>query len=132
MELEQYAVYFRDEIDYHVDFNPPDDADKFFEWRKHPDLHGWMQNLYNEKNGYDSTFNGATILLTKDDIVKLRDDILYDNLPHTTGPFFGESDSTDAGGDLLFCRKALKLIEDGCKICYFSLYLKIEILDYKE
>jgi len=60
-------------------------------WRKHPDLQGWMQKLYEEKGGEDKSFNGDPVVLTLADLDRLEDDILGENLPKTSGFFFGES-----------------------------------------
>lgn len=47
-------------------------------WRKHPDLHGWMRNLYYEKGG-TGDFNGHSIVLTKENVLQLRKDIENEN-----------------------------------------------------
>ena len=68
-------------------------------WRKHPNLHGWMEQLWLSKNtesgavdfdAVDSDFNGVELELTWEDIDQLEQDIRRGALPHTTGFFFGE------------------------------------------
>ena len=50
MGLDMYALTTTEKPASAVDF----DADAHSElhyWRKHPDLHGWMEKLYREKGG---------------------------------------------------------------------------------
>ena len=86
-------------------------------WRKHPDLHGWMQKLYEEKGGEDKSFNGDPVVLTLADLDRLEDDILGGNLPKTTGFFFGESGGMSLK-DLEFVLDARKAIQEGDTIYY--------------
>ena len=88
-------------------------------WRKHPDLHGWMQKLYEEKGGEDKSFNGDVELLTLADLDRLEDDILGENLPKTTGFFFGESGGISLK-DLEFVLEARKAIQEGDTVFYDS------------
>ena len=88
-------------------------------WRKHPDLHGWMQKLYEEKGGEDESFNGVPVVLTLADLDRLEDDILGGNLPKTTGFFFGESGGMSLK-DLEFVLDARKAIQEGDTVFYDS------------
>jgi hypothetical protein len=88
-------------------------------WRKHPDLHGWMQELYEEKGGEDKSFNGDPVVLTLADLDRLEDDILEVNLPKTTGFFFGESGGISLK-DLEFVLEARKAIQEGDTVYYDS------------
>ena len=88
-------------------------------WRKHPDLHGWMQKLYEEKGGEDKSFNGDPVVLTLADLDRLEDDILGENLPETAGFFFGESGGMSLK-DLEFVLDARKVIQEGDTIYYDS------------
>jgi len=88
-------------------------------WRKHPDLHGWMQKLYEEKGGEDKSFNGDPVVLTLADLDRLEDDILGENLPETAGFFFGESRGMSLK-DLEFVLDARKAIQEGDTIYYDS------------
>ena len=49
----------RGELDYE---NPIVVAKEIAYWRKHPDLHGWMENLYREKGGREKSFNGDLVV----------------------------------------------------------------------
>jgi hypothetical protein len=86
-------------------------------WRKHPDLHGWMQKLYEGKGGEDESFNGDPVVLTLADLDRLEDDILGGNLPKTTGFFFGESGGMSLK-DLEFVLDARKAIREGDTLFY--------------
>ena len=95
-------------------------------WRKHPNLHGWMERLWEEKGRPDAespteTFNGIEVELTWDDIAQLEEDILHDNLPGTTGFFFGDdSDEYYKAQDLEFVKQAKADLFLGLKVYYNS------------
>lgn len=59
-------------------------------WRKHPNLHGYI--VKNFANGIDDC---QDISLTAEDLEKILEAVLNDDLPKTGGFFFGESDSAD-------------------------------------
>ena len=63
--------------------------EEFRYWRKHPNLHGWMENLYHKKGGED-IFNCVYVELTKKDLESLYKDLVQGKLPETTGFFFGK------------------------------------------
>lgn len=90
-------------------------------WRKHPNLHGWMAKLYVSKGGKEPVheFTGP-VLLTLDDLKLLEAAVLLNNLPYTTGFFFGASNGSEAEGDLEFIRKAREAIGKGLFVYYDS------------
>lgn len=91
-------------------------------WRKHPNLQGWMENLYRDRGG-EGSFNGEELELTWDDVNDLERDIksgLMANL-NTTGFFFGNaSDEMYKKQDLQFCIDAKAEIFLGRKVFYNS------------
>jgi hypothetical protein len=91
-------------------------------WRKHHDLHGWMEALYYEKGGKEQSFNCIPVQLTEKDLNRLEQDILNNNLPHTTGFFFGNNPPCDESKneDLQFIQDAFREIENGRKVYYDS------------
>ena len=89
-------------------------------WRKHPNLHGWMENLYYAKGGNADSFNCTNVLLSLDDLNNLEDDIKNGNLPDTSGFFFGESGDGHDVDDLEFVRKAKEAITEGYSVYYSS------------
>lgn len=97
-------------------------------WRKHPNLHGWMELLWNEKGrpGIDNSFqdvmfNGVEVELTWEDLDQLEEDVKNGRLPHTSGFFFGNnSDDYYRDEDLEFIRKARAEIFTGLKVFYNS------------
>ena len=56
-------------------------------WRKHPNLHGYLVNEF--ADGGDDC---RGILLEANDLGRILAAIEADQLPHTSGFFFGESD----------------------------------------
>lgn len=88
-------------------------------WRKHPNLHGWMEELYRSKGG-EAMFNCEPMVLTLDDLDNLEDAIRSGRLPPTTGFFFGESDGSEQSEDLAFVKAAREYIADGYAVIYDS------------
>lgn len=89
-------------------------------WRKHPNLHGWMEMLYRAKGGAEEVFNCTTVRLTRDDLDALEAAIRDDALPETTGFFFGASDGSERADDLAFVEKARSAIAEGLAVLYDS------------
>ena len=98
-------------------------------WRKHPNLQGWMQNLWESKgrpgdrneNNIFGDFNCIPLELNKEDLVKLEYDITYQEMPITTGFFFGsDSDDHYKDYDLKFIRKAREALDAGLTVVYDS------------
>lgn len=89
-------------------------------WRKHPNLHGWMERLYYQKGGQKESFNCAPVELTLDDLYILEADINYAKLPETDGFFFGQSYGTEAEDDLKFIQAARQAIDEGDRVFYDS------------
>jgi hypothetical protein len=95
-------------------------------WRKHPNLQGWMETLWDSKgrpnaneNGED--FNCVPLELTKEDLNNLEEAILSEELPLTTGFFFGQnSDNEYREKDLEFIENAREAIDNGLKVEYDS------------
>jgi len=89
-------------------------------WRKHPNLHGWMESLYYEKGGEADSFNCVPVVLDNGDLDVLEEDIKSGNLPDTAGFFFGQSDGDEVDGDLEFIAKAREAIKNGMTVYYTS------------
>lgn len=119
MGLDMYAYTTREELTDAVDFKV-NDATELHYWRKHPDLHGWMEKLYFEKGGSAEQFNCVPVALTRDDLDRLESDVKERRLPHTTGFFFGESEASDLDDDLVFIAKAREAISAGMNVFYDS------------
>jgi len=113
------AVDFQDEV-YMSGENNEDTHSEIMYWRKHPNLHGWMENLYYEKQGEENLFNSAPVELTSEDLDLLEKDILENRLPHTEGFFFGESRSGVNEKDLEFIKLAREAIAEGDRVFYDS------------
>jgi hypothetical protein len=91
-------------------------------WRKHPNLHGWMETLWRERTGDTETmFNGVELELTWEDLERLKRDVERGFLPETQGFFFGSnSDEEYKEEDLEFIRKAKADLFLGLKVFYNS------------
>lgn len=95
-------------------------------WRKHPNLQGWMERLWVEKNpGADGEtgdmFNCVELELTWEDLERLEADVKAGNLPKTKGFFFGDdSDEFYKKDDLEFIKKAKAEVFLGLKVFYNS------------
>lgn len=89
-------------------------------WRKHPNLHGWMKQLWNQK-GFNGEFNGVELELTWQDLEELERAVTHKQLPSTSGFFFG----SDAGNhyyksDLAFVKAAKAELFLGLQVFYNS------------
>jgi len=103
----------------------PGNHDISHEWRKHPNLQGWMEELWRSKGlsktGEWNEFNCCPLELTKEDIIRLKKDVESQDLPKTEGFFFGsDADKEYKEQDLEFCDWALKEIKEGRKVFYDS------------
>ena len=93
-------------------------------WRKHPNLHGWMEQLWARKgypndSGHD--FNGVELEITAEDLDELEQAIKDQMLPHTEGFFFGNpSDDYYHEDDLKFIKEARFYLFSGLRVFYNS------------
>lgn len=123
MGLDQYVYASLREIDDYVDFElfPAEDHQVWY-FRKHPNLHGWMHDLYKKRNGSNESFNTSPIRLTIDDLLKLRVDVLKNRLPDTEGFFFGVSHPYHKDETLRMIDKALAYLGAGDVVYYYAWY----------
>lgn len=101
-------------------------------WRKHPNLHGWMEQLWirkvNEAGGviaedskWGSSFNGIELELTHEDLDELERAVTHGQLPATRGFFFGDgADDYYLKQDLKFIKNARAELFLGLKVFYNS------------
>lgn len=120
-----------------------DDKEEIAYWRKHNRLHGWMEQLWNDKGRPNApeeespmgNFNCIPVRLTLSDLEQLEAHIVDKKLPETGGFFFGNDsyDWDDENGrpfeegdyhyketDLEFIENARKAIEEGKEVYYDS------------
>jgi len=119
MGLDMYA-YATDEATAAVDFHDLQSCEEIFYWRKHPNLHGWMEALYRSKGGTAESFNCVPVRLDPADLDALEAAVKDDALPETEGFFFGVSDGSEKACDLEFIRKAREAIAEGDTVFYRS------------
>ena len=100
-------------------------------WRKHPNLHGWMEQLWIRKlaaegktpedSDWGSSFNGIEIELTAEDLDELERAVTHGQLPSTQGFFFGDdADDFYRESDLQFIKSARAEMFFGLKVFYNS------------
>ena len=95
-------------------------------WRKHPSLHGYMEQLWQKKGmpgtgNTDADFNGIELELTWQDVDDLEQVVRHGKLPFTEGFFFGKpSDNAYYEQDLKFCSDAKAELFLGFKVFYNS------------
>ena len=96
-------------------------------WRKHPNLHGWMEALWLRKGGsnegseWGTNFNGVELELTYEDLEELERAVVHEQLPSTSGFFFGDNaDEYYQEQDLQFIKEAKAEIFCGLKVFYNS------------
>lgn len=95
-------------------------------WRKHPNLQGWMENLWHSKgcpgkHEDADDFNCIPVELDHSDLDALEQAITNSELPSTTGFFFGsEKDNDYRENDLEFVRKAREALDSGLTVVYDS------------
>tara|TARA_Y100000004_G_scaffold189464_1_gene245104 strand:+ start:156 stop:527 length:372 start_codon:yes stop_codon:yes gene_type:complete len=121
MGLDQYATARRGEPKTDDEgFTYYEDSIELSYWRKHPNLQGWMQDLYYEKGG-SQEFNCVDLELTLGDLDALEESLDEEALPETAGFFFG-TDSSDhyAEQDREFIREARAAIKQGYTVVYSS------------
>jgi hypothetical protein len=121
-----YGEYWGDE-NYNKDDSDPTKVSQPRElayWRKHPNLQGWMKQLWEEKNLDDTevtSFNGIELELTWEDLERLELDIISGGLPKTSGFFFGDdSNEFYYNTDLEFIKNARTELFMGLKVFYNS------------
>ena len=119
MGLEMYAFTTPEKFAKPTDFHAVN-ATEFYYWAKHPNLHGWMHELYRSKGGADPEFNLAEVELTLDDLERLDNEIRGGLLPETRGFFFGISCGDEVEDDLDFIAAARAAIEAGLTVYYTS------------
>ena len=117
------------------------------DWRKHNRLHGWMEELWEDKgrpfqgdlddldDTFGSEFNCVPVELTLEDLDNLEDVVNRKVMPETGGFFFGEDsfgwenedgkpyeegDYFYKETDLQFIEDARKAIKQGKKVYYNS------------
>ena len=128
--------------------NKNGEEESLADWRKHNRLHGWMEQLWEDKGRpyegnlddidgtFGSQFNCIPVELTLTDLEQLEAEIVNKTMPQTGGFFFGEDsyswDEDEEGNklpkgdyyykenDLQFIEDARKAINAGKKVYYNS------------
>jgi hypothetical protein len=111
---------YYESYDYETDSGPVEKPREIAYWRKHPNLHGWMHKLWNER-GHNGDFNGDELELTFEDLDRLEYVVKHKELPGTTGFFFGnDADDHYLAQDLEFVKQARSELTQGMRVFYNS------------
>ena len=89
-------------------------------WRKHNALDGWMQNLWIDK-GNSVDWNCAELELNMSDIEKLEAAVVNNELPETSGFFYGADSRYDEykkEQTLSFISDAYDTLREGKQVFY--------------
>jgi hypothetical protein len=119
MGLDMYAFATCEEFTSEIEITTDEAHLELHYWRKHPNLHGWMERLYRQKGGR-AEFNCVGVQLTMADLTALQTAIEQRNLPDTSGFFFGATDGSETHDDLAFVHKAINAVDNGLTIYYFA------------
>ena len=90
------------------------------DWRKHANLHGYMENLYRKRGGTAESFNCIPLELTKEDCEEIIELSKDNNLELAEGFFWGASNEEDNEDTIEYMKKAIQAIEAGSKVYYDS------------
>lgn len=91
-------------------------------FRKHPNLHGAIDQIYRRKGGTNihwDSFHG-NVVLDLEDIDALEKMAKEDTMPHTTGFFFGETGDWHKVPTFEFIKRAREEIARGWTVWYDS------------
>ena len=102
-------------------------GDSNYQWRKHPQLHEYMEKIWRARGG-KGEFNCVELQLTQSDIKGLVEAIENNNLPKGEAGFFFGNEFQDhttkiyREQDLEFCKKALEAFstDPETKVTYDS------------
>lgn len=119
----QHDEYWKN-YDFSKDTSTVDKPRELAYWRKHPNLHGWMHQLWKRRNTdptADPQFNGVELELTWEDIDELERAVKNKELPATRGFFFGDdADDHYYQQDLEFIKQARAELFLGIRVFYNS------------
>ena len=75
-------------------------------WRKHPDLHGYIIQTF--ADGVDEC---QQIELSEEDLIKILDAVKRNELPKTSGFFFGTTETADEQDTIKQIAKAIEWVK---------------------
>tara|TARA_Y100000593_G_C4311522_1_gene338616 strand:+ start:1325 stop:1696 length:372 start_codon:yes stop_codon:yes gene_type:complete len=121
MGLDQYGSKVRTEYDSDTRTTTITKTEIAY-WRKHNALQGWMEQRWRDKGG-TGVFNCENLVLTSEDLDGLELAVRAQELPETTGCFFGpdsREDEDERHADLKFIEDAREALDEGYEIEYSS------------
>jgi hypothetical protein len=131
MGLDMYAYtvpkeFATDITDVQFSENAKTFKEDLFYWRKHYDLHNWMENLYRNVGGKAESFNCVNVQLDEDTLNELKDAILNRSFYDRVKEFYDneadiESEIDESmAHDLSFVVAAKAAINKGLAVFYDS------------
>lgn len=90
-------------------------------FRKHSDLHGWLEDLWKEK-GNEGPCNCEELPLTEEDLRRMRDFAELPVHPKRTGFFWGESRDEQWEATRKLVKELLSAVKDGKQVIYRAWY----------
>lgn len=100
-----------------------EEMEEIMYWRKHPDLHRYMEEIWRERtpSHRSYSFNNIELNLTREDVKNIGFKTIFACLPKNEGGFFfGESDRFYDDGTMTAVHEALRLMDGGWDISYDS------------
>lgn len=97
-----------------------DELKEVYYFRKHPNLHGQIQEYYFDKNEFEDIFNTTYYELSEEECKEILEKAKENSLPKTQGFFFGESTEDDNKRTVECMEMLIKLINDGHKVFYYA------------
>lgn len=134
MGLDQYLFKTKASIE-EIESSRKIDSDKEIQqeeiayWRKHPNLQGYIRNIWLQKNKnikpedleWAEDFNGDNVYLTEQDLNEWESAAKAKRYPSTTGFFFGSNrDEEYLEHDLASIQEARKALKEGFTVYYTS------------
>ena len=96
-------------------------AEELGHWRKHPNLHGWFQNLWRQRNGTTRPLRHEKVVVRLPGLAGLASAVIKNELPYCEGEYFGTSEDSDSqlSADLEIIQDAVIAARQG-KVVYYE------------
>ncbi|MCT6881428.1 phosphoglycerate kinase [Snodgrassella sp. CS2] len=121
LDMYAYALKHQGTGELKVDIPIPEDAKKIASWWKFNHLHGFFEDLYYEKGGFQE-FNCKTVQVELADLDCLEEKLKNNQLEPRKGFFWGDDklEIQDVEETYRFIEKARQFLAQGYVILYYS------------
>lgn len=89
-------------------------------FRKHSDLHGWLERLWRERPGNTGEFNCVFMEISPDILVRLKDYLKTPEKEKFMGFFWGQSQASDWQRTRELVPELESIIKSGDRVYYYS------------